>query len=59
MSAPLWQPRSDRAARLLGLVALPLGLLLLRWQVLGPFRAADSGAPRIEYSLTLVLFGIV
>lgn len=57
MSEPLWQPRSDRAARLLGLAFLAGGGALLYWQFGGTLAQARAGVERVEYSFTLIAFG--
>ena len=59
MSAPLWQPRTDGAARLLGLGGAVGGAGLLYWQLLLPLQQARAGQERLTYSLTLIVFGVL
>lgn len=57
MSEPLWQPRDDAGARLLGAGFLLAGGGVLAWQVLGTLRQAEQGAPTLTYSIPLILLG--
>ena len=57
MPNPLWQPRSDLAARALGVAVGFVGLALLYWQVLGTLRRMEAAETPVEYSLTLILCG--
>ncbi len=57
MAEPLWQPRSDLAARLLGLGSLAAGLAILYWQVAYPIAQARAHEPSISYSFALIGFG--
>jgi len=59
MPEPLWQPRSDRAARLLGLGFIGGGAALLYWQIGATLDQARAGATRVEYSFTLIVFGVM
>lgn len=59
MSEPLWQPRSDSGARLLGAGSFLVGGAVLVWQVLGTLRQADEGAPTLSYSIALILLGVM
>lgn len=58
MTEPLWQPRTDTSARLLGAGFLVAGLLGLRWQIIGTLREAEAGMPQLSYSMTLILLSV-
>ena len=57
MSTPLWQPRSDAAARLLGLGFAAAGAAILYWQIVGSLQRAAAGDAEISYSLKLIALG--
>jgi hypothetical protein len=57
MSAPLWQPRTNAAARLLGLGFVTAGAAILYWQIVVTLQRAASGDPEIIYSLKLIALG--
>lgn len=59
MSEPLWQPRDDSGARLLGAGFFLAGGGVLAWQILGTLRQADEGAPTLSYSIALILLGVM
>ena len=59
MSEPIWQPRTDTAARLLGAAFFVSGGLGLNWQVLGTLRDAEEGLPELRYSMLLILFSVL
>lgn len=55
MSEPLWQPKSDLQARILGLCFAAAGAAGLWWQVGGTIRQARESVPEIQYSNTLIV----
>lgn len=55
MSEPLWQPKSDLQARILGLCFAAAGAAGLWWQVGGTIRQAREAAPELQYSNTLIV----
>jgi hypothetical protein len=57
MSTPLWQPRSDTAARLLGLGFTGAGAAILYWQIVITLQRAAANNPSIAYSLKLIALG--
>ena len=57
MSEPLYQPRSDSAARLLGLGVFSAGAAAIYWQGIRPLQAAAAEKPLVEYSIKLVILG--
>ncbi|MEO5916237.1 MAG: hypothetical protein ABIS50_18510 [Luteolibacter sp.] len=57
MSEPLYQPRSDVAARLLGLGVFSAGAAVIWWQGVLPLQAAVAEKPLVEYSIKLVILG--
>ena len=57
MSEPLYQPRSDTAARLLGLGFFAAGSAAVYWQGVRPLLAAINEKPLVEYSIKLVILG--
>ena len=57
MSEPLYQPRSNTAARLLGLGFLAAGSAAVYWQGVRPLLAAINEKPLVEYSIKLVILG--
>lgn len=57
MSTPLWQPRSDTAARLLGLGFAAAGTAILYWQIIVTLKRAVDGDATISYSLKLIALG--
>jgi len=59
MSEPLWQPRGDSSARLLGAGFFLAGSGVLVWQILGTLRQAEEGAQTLTYSLALVVLGVM
>lgn len=59
MSEPLWQPRDDSGARILGAGFFLAGALVLGWQILGTLREARAGAESLTYSLALIVLGVL
>ena len=59
MSEPLWQPRDDVSARILGAGFLCGGAGVCAWQILGTIEDAKAGAPTLSYSLTLIVLGVM
>ena len=57
MSGPLYQPRSEIAARLLGLGFFTAGAAAIYWQGILPLRAAIAEKPLVEYSIKLIILG--
>ena len=57
MSEPLYQPRSDTAARLLGLGFFSAGAAAIYWQGVRPLLAAIAEKPLVEYSIKLIILG--
>ena len=57
MPAPLWQPRSNLSARLLGLGCAGAGAAVLYWQIVVTLRLAAENNPDITYSLKLIALG--
>ena len=57
MAEPLWQPRSDGAARLLGLGFLAGGSALLLYQAKVIHDALSAQAERISYFLAAIALG--
>lgn len=57
MSTPLWQPRSDTTARLLGLGCAVAGSAIFYWQIVITFQLAAANNPSIAYSLKLIALG--
>lgn len=58
MNQAPFQPRSDLAARLVGLVFLSAGAGIVYWQGYIPFAMAAADRPTIEYSVKLLILGI-
>lgn len=59
MSEPLWQPRDDFSARILGAGFLLGGAGVCAWQVLGTIREASAGASVLTYSITLIVMSVM
>ena len=57
MSEPIFQPRSDTAARLLGLGFFTAGAAMIYWQGVLPLLGAIQEKPLVEYSIKLIIFG--
>jgi hypothetical protein len=57
MSQPVFQPRSDTAARLLGLGFFTAGAAMICWQGVLPLLGAIREKPLVEYSIKLIIFG--
>ena len=57
MSEPLWQPRTDRAARLLGAGFLIGGAALLAYQASVIVEAVATGAPNVTWFMAAVALG--
>lgn len=57
MSEPLYQPRSNTAARLLGLAVFSAGAAVIYWQGVRPLLGAIQEKPLVEYSIKLVILG--
>ncbi len=57
MSQPVFQPRSDTAARLLGLGFFSAGASMIYWQGVLPLLGAIQEKPRVEYSIKLIILG--
>ena len=57
MSSPIYQPRSDSSARLLGLGFLSAGAAMIYWQGILPLSGAMEHRPLIEYSIKLIVLG--
>ncbi len=59
MSEPLWQPRGDFSARILGAGFMLGGAAVCAWQILGTIEDAKASAPTLTYSLTLIMLGVM
>lgn len=57
MSTPLWQPRTDNAARLLGLGFAVAGGAILYWQIVVTLQRAAAHQPEVMYSFKLIALG--
>ena len=57
MSEPLWQPRTDRGARLLGAGFLIGGAALLAYQASVIVDAVAAGAPNVTWFMAAVALG--
>jgi hypothetical protein len=57
MSNPLFLPKSDTAARLLGLGFFTAGAAMIYWQGVLPLLGAIREKPLVEYSIKLIIFG--
>jgi hypothetical protein len=57
MSTPLWQPRSNTAARLLGLGVTAIAAAILYWQIVVTLQRANAQENDIPYSLHLIALG--
>lgn len=57
MSEPLWQPRTDLAARLLGVGFFAFGVGLIGFQIKTIRDAAAAGAERVSYFLSAFALG--
>lgn len=57
MSEPLWQPRSDTSARLLGAGFFLFGAWLLGDQILDLQQTVEAGTPRVSYLLAAFAMG--
>jgi hypothetical protein len=57
MSEPVYQPRSNTAARLLGLGFFSAGAAMIYWQGVMPLLAAIREKPLVEFSIKLIILG--
>lgn len=57
MSEPLWQPRTDVAARLLGAAFFCGGAALIGYQIKTIMDAAAAGAERVSYFMSAFALG--
>lgn len=58
MGEPLFKLRSDKSARLVGLVFACAGVGVVYWQGFLPLMAAMEHRPLIEYSVKLIVLGM-
>ncbi|HEY4246706.1 MAG TPA: hypothetical protein VGM64_07605 [Lacunisphaera sp.] len=59
MSTPLWQPRTDLAARLLGLGFLLGGAALLGYQANVIVREVTGHAEQVDYFMSAIALGLL
>jgi hypothetical protein len=57
MSEPIIQPKSDTAARMLGLGFLTAGAAMIYWQGVLPLLGAIREEPWVGYSIKLIIIG--
>lgn len=57
MSDPIFQPRSNTAARLTGIGFFAAGAAMIYWQGVLPLLGAIREKPRVEYSIKLIILG--
>lgn len=59
MSQPLWQPRTDRAARLLGAGFFAVGTALLGYQAHVVLRDVAAHAEQVSYFMAAIALGLM
>ena len=59
MSQPLWQPRTDHAARLLGVVFFIGGAALLGYQISVIIRDVAAHAEQVGYFMSAIALGLM
>ncbi len=59
MSHPLWQPRTDLAARLLGVGFFAVGAALLGYQANAVMRDVTAHAEQVDYFMSAIALGLM